>query len=173
MAARVFGAYNWTPGTVGDTLALADNTYMAIEGGASTQVVNVLEIYINGLAGTAAPMTLALARSSTIAVTPGALAITPAGASDGPMNPNATGLGGSAVSTYMTAATGPKRSVLTTLARLNMGVNAFGGSYRWNASPTQKWQIIGSAASAGSTTLSNLPFGTPGAIGASIIYEPE
>lgn len=170
MAARVFANYSWTPGTVADTTALADNTYLGIGGGASTQVVNLTEVYINGLAGTAAPMTLALARSSTIAVTPGALA---APASDGPMNPNATSLGASAVNTYTTAATGPKRSVSTALARLNMGINAFGGSYRWNASPTQKWQVIGTAASAGETTLSNLPFGTPGAIGASIIYEPE
>lgn len=170
MAARVFANYNWTPGTVADATALADNTYMGISGGASTQVISITEVYINGMAGTAAPMSLALARSSTVAVTPGALA---APASDGPLNPNATSLGASAANTWTTAGTGSKRSSSASLARLNMGVNAFGGSYRWNASPTQKWQVIGTAATAGETTLSNIPFGTPGAINASIIYEPE
>ncbi len=116
-------------------------------------------------------MTLALARSSTKATTPGALANP---ASDGPLNPNATVLvSGSTVITYTTSAAGPQRSVSASLARLNMGINAFGGSYRWNAGPTQQWQIIGASASAGESTLSNLPFGTPGAIGASITYEPE
>jgi hypothetical protein len=170
MAARVFANYNWTPTLTADTTNLADNTYMAIAGGVASQVVNVTEVYINGMAGTAAPMHLVLARSSTVG-TGSALA---APASDGPLNPNATTLGANAVSTYTTSSVNPKRSVSTSLARLNMGINAFGGSYRWNASPTQRWQIIGATGTAGETTLSALSVaGTAGLVGCSIIYEPE
>lgn len=171
MAARIFYAGNWTPTLTNDTTAMADNTYQALQGGASTQIINVVDIYISGMAGTAAPMSLVLARSSTKATTPAALA---APNSDGPMNPNATALvAGSTVVAYATSAAGPQRSVSVSIARLNLGVNAFGGAYRWTASPLQKWQIIGSSASAGESTLSALNFGTAGAINSSITYEPE
>jgi len=170
MAKRIFQAPNWTPGTVADASALANATYMALKGGNSTQIVRLLDIYISGMAATGSPMALALARSSTIGVTPTALANpnTDAGA-----NPNTTALSSGPVVTYVAAGTGPLRSNAVTDARMNLGINAFGGSYRWNAAPGQEWVLIGNAASAGETILSNLPFGTPGALNCSIMYEPE
>lgn len=168
MSKRIFANYNWTPGVVADATALANATYMAIKGGSTTQIIDVLEVYVNGLAGTAAPMTLALARTAALGVTPTALA---APASDGPMHPSVAALAAPPV-TYTAAATGTQRSSATTDARLNMGINAFGGSYRWNAAPTQQWTQLGNALGGGESVLSNLPFGTVGAVGCEIMYEP-
>lgn len=169
MAKRIFNNTNWTPGTVADGSALASGTYMAIKGGSASQVINVLDIYISGMAATGSPMSLALARDSTLGTTPTTLA---APASDGPAQPNTTALS-STVVCYTAAATGPSRSAAIADARMNLGINAFGGSYRWNAAPGQEWKIIGNAVTSGESSISNLPFGTPGALNCSIMYEPE
>lgn len=169
MSKRIFANYNWTPGTTADGTALTSAQYMSIRGGSASQILDILEVYVNGLAGTAAPMTLCLARSVTaVATTPTALA---APASDGPMHPSVAALALPPV-TFTAAATGSQRSAATTDARLNMGINAFGGSYRWNAAPTQQWTVLGNAVGGGETIFSNLPFGTPGALGCEIMYEP-
>ena len=169
MAKRIFSNYNWTPGTTADAVALTSGQYMALKGGAATQIIDVLDIYINGMVPTTtSPMALALARASTLEVTPTALA---APATDGPAIPNATALASVTVP-FTAAGTGPLRSIAVTDARLNVGINAAGGAYRWNAQPTQQWTIIGNAAGAGETILSNLPFGTPGAINVEMMYEP-
>ncbi len=168
MAKRVFLAQNWTPGTVADNAALANNTYMALKGGSATQTIDVLEVEISGLAGASNPAPMSLARSITLGVTPTALANPNA---DGPMHPATAALAATATP-YVAAATGPLRSNAVGDAKLNLGINTFGGIIRWNAAPTQQWTIVGNTAPGGETILSNQAYGTPGLVQAHILYEP-
>jgi hypothetical protein len=170
VAKRLFTAVNWTPGTVADGSALASNTYMALKGGSTTQFIDVLEVEASGMAGASNPTPLTLARAGTTETTPTALANPNA---DGPMNPFTVALTAAPVS-FVAAATGPTRSALVTDARLNLGINAFGGIIRWNASPTQQWQIYGNSTTlpGGLSVLSNQAYGTPGLVQAHIMYEP-
>src|SRR6266567_258280 len=115
MAKRVFLAQNWTPGTVADNAALANNTYMALKGGSATQTIDVLEVEISGLAGASNPAPMSLARSITLGVTPTALANPNA---DGPMHPATAALAATATP-YVAAATGPLRSNAVGDAKLN------------------------------------------------------
>lgn len=169
MAKRLFQAPNWTPTAQADAAALTNATYMAIKGGASTQRINMLEVYVNGMAAAAAPTALCFARTVTaLGVTPTALAIP---ATDGPADPATSALAAPPV-TYTAAATGPQRSNLTTDARLNLGINAFGGSFRWNAAPDQQWVLLGNTVGFGETLISSQNVGTPGALNCHLEYEP-
>lgn len=168
MAKRSFSTTNFTPTLQADTTALTNATYMSLKGGSSTQKIDVLEVYVYGMAAASAPTPLVLARASTVATTPTALA---APATDGPMDPASAALAAPPVS-FTAAAAGSQRSAVVTDARLALGINTFGGSYRWNAAPTQQWGILGNTASFGETILSALNAGTAGALGVGILYEP-
>lgn len=168
MAKRIFQAANWTPTATADATALASGSYMGLKGGSGTQLMSVLEIMVSGFAGASSPTILQLARSSTIETTPTALA---APSSDGPAHPSTAALAAPPVS-FTAAAAGPQRSAATTDARLDMGLNAFGGIKRWVAAPGAEWWILGNTASAGESVLSAFTGGTVGAISAHIEYEP-
>lgn len=168
MAKRLFQVPNWTPTAAADASALANATYMALKGGSATQRIDFLEVYVNGMAAASAPTALCLARASTIETTPTALA---APATDGPADPATAALAAPPVS-FTAAATGPQRSAATSDARLNLGINAFGGSFRWNAAPTQQWVLLGNTAQFGETLISSQNTGTPGALSAHLEYEP-
>jgi hypothetical protein len=170
MAKRIFQAVNFTPTATADAAtALANSTYMAMKGGSSTQMIDVLEIMISGLAAsTSSPTIMQFARHSTIATTPTALA---APNSDGPMHPSTAALAAPAV-TFVAAGTGPQRSAATSDARLNVGLNAYGGIVRWVAAPTAQWTNLGNTAQLGEASLSAFTGGTVGAVSAHIIYEP-
>lgn len=170
MAKRIFHAVNWTPTATADTTAHANATYMALRGGSTTQLLNVLEIQVAGLAPSAsAPTILQFARCSTVATTPTALA---APNSDGPMHPSTAALAAPPVS-FVAAAAGPQREAATSHPRLNLGFNAFGGIVRWFAGQEgMEWGILGSTASLGESVLSAFTGGTVGAVSAHIIYEP-
>ena len=129
MAKRSFSAVNWTPTAQADTSALTNATYMAIKGGSGTQLIDVQEIMVSGFAGSTAPAILQMARVSTVETTPTALA---APNSDGPMHPATAALAAAPV-TFVAAATGPQRSAVTTDARLNLGLNTYGGIAKWNS----------------------------------------
>jgi hypothetical protein len=168
MAKRLFNNTNWTPSAQADAGALSSGSYMALKGGSGTQRMDVLEVYLHGMAAASAVTPTCLARASTIETTPTALA---APATDGPEDPSTAALAAPPVS-FTAAATGPQRSAATSDARLNLGINAFGGSFRWNAAPTQQWVILGNTAQLGETLLSSQNTGAPGAVGAHILYEP-
>ncbi len=75
-------------------------------------------------------------------------------------------------SAFDTATTAPQSSASLHLLELSM--NAFGGIIRWNAAPTQQWNMIGNATPVGETILSA---NTPGAGGSALLtshllYEP-
>ena len=168
MAKRTFGNTNWTPTATADTTALANATYQALKGGSTTQRLEVNEIYMAGNAAVHSPTFMQLARSSTLGITPTALA---APAFDGPLDPNTAALAAPPVS-YTAAATGPQRSAVVGDGRLNVDINAFGGVVRWVAAFREDWIIHGSAVTIGESTLSAFTGGTVGALNSHIIYEP-
>jgi hypothetical protein len=170
MAKRLFFAGNLTFNAQAYTTALTASTYMGVQGANGTQLIDVLEILINGMAAASIVAGFQLVRASTVAVTPTALA---SPNSDGPTNP-ATAALAAPVATFVTASTQPQASAVTTDAKLNLGMNAFGGIIRWNASPTQQWTILGNTADLGCSLLfnSSTSGGTSAAANAHIMYEP-
>jgi hypothetical protein len=169
MAKRIFHVPNWTPTATADSpTTLVSGSYMGLQGGSTTQLIDVLEMMVTGFAGASSPTILQMARVSAVEATPTALANP---ASDGPAHPSTAALAAPPVS-FTAAATGPARSSATTDARLDMGVNAFGGIKRWVAAPGAQWTILGNAASVGCSVLSAYTGGTVGAISAHIEYEP-
>lgn len=168
MAKRVFQAVNFTPTATADTTGLTNATYMAIQGGSSTQLINVEEILVSGFAGASSPTILQFARDSTVGATVTALS---APNSDGPMHPSTAALAAAPV-TFVAAGTSPQRSAVTTNPRLNLGLNAFGGIIRWQCAPREEWGILGNTAALGESSLSAYTGGTVGAISAHIVYEP-
>ena len=168
MAKRIFQFTNWTPTATADTTAMANDTYMAIRGGSTTQLNEVQEIKVTGFANTSSPTIMQFARHSTVATTPTALA---APASDGPLHPSTAALAAPPVS-FRAAAAGGQRSAAVTEGRLDMGLNAFGGIMRWVAGQGAPFTLLGSTATFGEASLSAFTGGTVGSISAHIIYEP-
>jgi len=166
MGKRSFGNTNWTPTATGDTTAMANTTYQAIKGASATARNEVIEIYMAGMvASTSSPTFMQFAYSSTVATTPTALA---APAYDGPLDPAA--VTGATVS-FTASAAGPQRSVVVTVPRLNVGINAWGGIVRWVAANREEFIVSGAAATGGEATLSAFTGGTVGALNSHIIYE--
>jgi|SRR5215472_12260296 len=167
MSKRSFHAPNYTPTAQSDTTALTNATYQALFGGASTAMLQVIEIMIEGLAGASSPTLMQMARASTLHSSATALA---APNSDGFMNPSALAQTSNAVA-FTAATTGPQRSATTTDAKLELNINAFGGIVRWQAAPGEEWWLVGNTASAGESVLSAFTGGTVGAVSSHLIYE--
>ena len=172
MAKRSFQVATFTPTATADTTNFAATTFMYLSGGNATQQLNIIEIYEGGQATSSAVNIMQLARVSTVATTPTALA---APNSDGPLSSNTQALATAPISCW-TATGFPQRSAATIDARLNLTFNAFGGIVRWQAAPGEEWGIIGNAVSSatqgGPAILSAFTGGSVGLMGAHIIYEP-
>src|SRR4030095_11524493 len=170
MAKRIFttGSLTFTASAHGS--AAGTSNFMAVKGGGTTQVIDVLEILVSGMATASTVAAMMLAISSTVGVTPTALA---SPGSDGPLVNPATALS-TVVVTYFAAATGPIPSSSATLPKLNLSLNLFGGTIRWNARPTQQWTRGGTAVHGGESVLWNSTThgGSSGLANAHIIYEP-
>lgn len=171
MAKRSFHQTNWTPTGQADTTALTSGTYMALKGASATQLIDILEIMISGLAGVSSPTLMQMARVTTLEVPAGGSALA-APASDGPMHPATAVLAAPPIPFTAAATTGPQRSAATTDAKLELNLNAFGGIVRWVYSPTEQWSQLGNTASLGESVLSAFNAGTVGAVSAHIVYEP-
>ena len=59
----------WTPVAVADTTNFTDAGHMSLQGGSSTQVNKLIEVYMGGQAGASSPSIMLLARDSTVGVT--------------------------------------------------------------------------------------------------------
>ena len=167
MAKWVFSSWNYTP------VATADNAtivapYLDIRGGSATQTIDFLEVKLDGLAGASAPTPMSLARVTSIA---SGIAAVASPAAVGPLHP-ATAALAAPWTAFTSAATGPSRSNATSDAKLDMGLNSFGGIVRWNAAPTQQWTLLGNTSQFGETVLSCQNAGTPGALNTHIMFEP-
>ena len=168
MSQRVFDVPVFTPTALADTVAATNGTYMAIIAGTALRNVLVSEIYVGGASLTSTINTMLFARSSTVGITPTALA---APASDGFKN-NFAAAQTTGATTYTAAATGPQRSATTTNPRLNLTHNALGGISKWQCYPGQEWGIFGVTADLSESMLSCLTNGG-GACGGHIVYEVQ
>ena len=166
MARRSFQAQSYTPTAQNDTTALTNATYQAISAGAS-QVIDVIEIYMGGAASASSINYMNFARNSTAGATPTALS---APNSDGFLN-NSSAAVTTAPVAFVAATTGPSRAATTTLARLNLTFNAFGGIVRWVAAPGEEWTINGTGNNVESSLSAGPTAGSVGVMGSHIIYE--
>jgi hypothetical protein len=166
MAKFSFKVSTFTPVAVADTTNFTDAGYMALQGGSSTQRIDISEVSISGQAAASAPSLLVLSRDSTVGATLTSLS---AGNSNAALDPASAALAAPPVG-FVASTTKPQRSA--TLGLLNLSLNAFGGIYRWVANQGSEIKMLGNAASFGEVSLSHYTGGTPGLIGAHIIYEP-
>jgi hypothetical protein len=173
MAKRLFTTQglSFTASNAGSAIATSSN-YMALKGANGTQIIDVLEVMISGMASASTVAAMDLARASVLE-TGGASALA-APHSDGGMNPSITALAATVVPFTAAVTTQPTPSNTVTDAKLNIGLNLFGGIVRWNAAPTQQWWVVGNTAPGGETVLWNnlLGIGATGNLNAHIMYEP-
>jgi hypothetical protein len=170
MSVFMFAVGTITPGAgTADAASLTASTYMALQGGTTTQVNYIDEIYMGGQAASTAPLIMLLGRDSTVVGTPTALS-TPN--SNGPVGPSAGVLTAPAVGA-ITGGTQAQRSSSVSLGKKNFTFNAFGGIVRANyANTNDRFGILGNTASLGEASLSSFTGSTAGAaIGAHILYE--
>jgi hypothetical protein len=156
---------NWTPTSVADTTNFSDSGYMALQGGSSTQLLYVSEIYMGGLATVQSPMSMIVAHDSTV----GATALT--GVLNAAVDP-ATAALAAPPAAFSASTTKPQRSA--TLQIKQLAFNAFGGVVRWAAlEASDRIGILGNTASLGELSLSMLAgVGTAGALSSHFTYEP-
>lgn len=166
MALRTFKSATWTPVAVADTTNYTNLGYMGLMGGSTTQRIDVTEIYLGGQAGASSPCIMLVSRDSTVQATPTALTT---GESDAANDPSTAALAAPPVS-FTQSTTKPQRAA--TLGLLNLSFNAFGGIVRWVAPPRGQLTLLGNTASLGEISLSAYTGGTPGLLGAHIVYEP-
>jgi hypothetical protein len=166
MARRSFNFTTFLPIAAADTANITSGSYMALQGGSTTQRNDIWEVFMGGQATSSAPSIMVVARDSTVGAT---LSLT-AGAKDAPLDPASVALTAPPVA-FTIATTAPQRS--STLGLLNLSFNAFGGIVRW-AAPDEHGalRMLGNAPSFGEISLSAFTGGTPGIMGAHIISEP-
>ena len=154
-----------TPTATADTTNLVDSTYATIlQGGSSTQRLNIAEVYIGGEAPSASsPSIMVLARDSTVAAT-----VTAGTTRNALLDGSGTAPGTTAVVGHI-ATTKPQRSA--TLHLLHLSFNAYGGIVRWVARPGEEPSTVGNTASLGEVSLSAFTGGTTGATSGHILYE--
>lgn len=168
MAKRSLSVMTVTPTATADTANLVDSTYLgSIQGGSSTQRINILEIMETGQAGASSPTLMVFARDSQIAT--GSLTKT-SGTTDSNLDANTAALAAPAATFDKAATNKPQRGVSDHL--LNLAFNAFGGVVRWVAAPGEEITVYGTAALIGQVSLSAFTGGTAGLMGAHVIYEP-
>lgn len=166
MAKWSFSNPSWTPVAVADTTTMTANGACFLQGGSSTQKLTVLEVAMTGMAGASAPTLMTLARDSTVGVTSITLGTNGKNAA---LDPATAALAAAQVAGF-SATTMPQRS--STLSLLQLGINAFGGIFRWVAAPGEEITVLGNTASLGEVSLSAFTGGTPGLMQSHIIYEP-
>jgi hypothetical protein len=174
MAKRVFSTQN-VLGPLNALGALATTgTYMSVKTTAlaAAGLCDVLEVLISGNASSSNIGGFFLCRASALSSGTVTLA---APNSDGLMLASGTALSATIVAATGYGTTQSTISNATTDAKLNLTLNAFGGIIRWNAAPTQQWQLSGTAAPGAETVLSNITGGNAQAgatSNAHILYEP-
>ena len=170
MSAFAFVVPSVTPGAgTADGASLTASTYLALQGGTSTQMSFIDEVYMGGQAAASSPMIMLLGRDSTVVATPTALA---SPNTNGLLHPSGGVLTAPAVGA-ITGATQAIRSNSVSLAKKAFTFNAFGGIVRANYANTQdRMGILGNTASLGEVSLSSFTGSTAAvAISAHVLYE--
>jgi hypothetical protein len=166
MAKRSLSCATVTTAATANTTNLANTSYLGlIQGGSTTQRVNLIEVTMGGQSSaTSQPQIIILARDSTVGAT-----VVAGGTTDAALDASTAALAAPAV-TGNSATTLPQRS--STLQLLNFSFNAYGGFVRWLAKDGEEISLIGNSASLGEISLSAFTGTTAGPIGGTIIYEP-
>ena len=146
---------------VADTTAMTDNGYATfLQGGSSTMVLRVNEVYLGGESTSSTPTTMQLARDSTVAAT----------SISGNFNAMLDGSGvapGTLATFGSVSTTKPQRS--STLKLITPSLNAFGAVLRWQARYGEEITIVGNTASLGEASLSSIT--GAGIVSGHILYE--
>lgn len=167
MARRIVSVTTQTPTATADATNLVDATYpFLIQGGSATQINYIWEVSVTGqAAASSSPTFLIMGRDSTIAATNS----NGTGQTDSVMNSSMAALAAPAL-TGNTNTTKPQRSA--SLHLLNCSLNAYGGNFFWRANRIEEcMSIVGASVNTGEASLSAFTGGTPGAVGAHMIYE--
>lgn len=166
MANRIVSVTTLTLTAFADTTNLTDATYpFLLQGGTSTQRIDILEIYWGGQSTSSATAFLILSRDTTVAATNS----NGSGQTDAPMDPSTAALAAPAL-TGNTNTTKPQRSSSAHL--LNLSGNAYGGVVRWVAPPAPFGPtVLGNTQPLGEVSLSCFTGGA-GIVGAHMVYSP-
>lgn len=169
MSTFMFAVGTFTTGTgTADAANLTSGAFMALQGGTSTQMSFIDEVYLGGQAGSSAPVIMLLGHDSTVGATITALS-TPN--SNGPLHPSAGVLTAPPIG-FIASTTLPQRSNSVSLGKKNFSFNAFGGIVRANyANTADRFGILGNTASLGEASLSAFTGSTSAAVGGHLIYE--
>lgn len=166
MAIRTFAVASFTTESVADTTGMANNKYMGLKGGSSTQRTKIMGVYAAGLeSSTSSPQKLLLAFDSTVVATPTALTT---GESDTEDDPATAALAAPVVSFTAQSGTAPQRAkkYLASCA-----FNAIGGVMNQQFPYGREPSMLGTAVNAGEVSLSGFTGTTPGLISAHIKFE--
>lgn len=145
-----------------DTTNMTDAGYpLTLQGGSSTMLVKVNEVYIGGEDTASTPTSFILARDSQVST--GGLTIGRNAATDG-----STTAPGTLIAFGNTSATN-KSQRSATLQLLHPAFNTFGGIFRWQARYGEELSMVGNTASLGELSLSSIT-GT-GKSSGHILYE--
>lgn len=168
MAKWIFKVSSWLPVATADAIDLPDSGFMALLGATATQMLQVSEIYVGGVATTSSPTYMQFSRDVVVLATPTALTT---GQSVAAMDPATAALAAPPVAA-VASTTQPQRSA--TLGLMNFNFNAFGGIVRWQAYDEKDMpKTLGLATPLGEVSLSAFTGGTPGTVGSHIIFEPK
>ena len=168
MSKRSFQQATFTPTAQVD--GVLTGSWMALKAGSATDILKIGKILLGGQASSSAVNSMCLARSSTLGITPTALALPN---SDGPPNIAATAVTTAPVA-FVAAATAPNRSPAATIMRLPLVFNSFGGIVQWQTNPgsEEEWTSVGVATTSNSeSVLSAYNVGTAGAMSGTFFYE--
>ena len=161
-----FKVSSWTPVAVADTVNFTNLGIMGLMCGTTLQRIDVMEVFMGGVATASAPTLMVVSRDSTVQATPTALST---GMSNAALDIAALPPAAAPVA-FQSSGTLAQRSA--TLGLLALPFNAFGGVVRWEAARGKELRMLGNTASFGEISLSAYTGGTPGLMGAHIIYEP-
>lgn len=173
MARRIVSITTITPSAFADTVNMTDAQYpFTLQGGASTQINYIHEISISGQAtSSSSPTFMILSRDSQVGSGSNTYGT---GEMDAALDPQTAALTAAVATGNSWATNKPQRS--STGHLLNCSLNAFGGVYFWRANKLDECvRVFGSSTAfptwLGEVSLSAFTGGTPGAIGAHMIYE--
>lgn len=169
MARRIVSVTTITPTATADTTNLVDATYpFLLQGGSSTQLNRIWELSMTGqAASSSSPTFMLLSRDTTVAT---GTNTNGTGQTDAPIDPATAALTAAALTGNSQATTKPQRSSSAHL--LNASFNAYGGNYFWRANKVEEaLPVLGNTQPLGEVSLSAFTGGTPGALGAHMVYE--
>lgn len=165
MTLRVTSVTSLTPTATANATDLVDATYpFLLQGATSTQKNFIHEVMFTGLAAASAPTIMVLGLDSVVAVT-NSLGATQ---DDCALDSSVAVLAAPAL-VGNTNTTKPRRGA--GLHLMNLSFNAFGGSIRYVAAPRMSPAIYGNSPNNGEISVSAFTGGTPGLMGAHMIYE--